>query len=1208
MLLSLGLRPTSQARFRVLGGSFVRVVALLTFAALLGDASAQAYGLESPSRFSVTAFVDGALPLRSPGGGASYQIRDAFPAIALRNTLVITAKPCRPDHRPTSPLRRIPRWRCDVLPKSSVGLRRGRRGLSWTCGIGLLRSGTADFLGMVFHPQFGVSGSPYQRTFYAYYSSYCPTTAQGTAVDFTKCNGAYPRDLTWGFFNTWLRLSRFEAEWDGDAGIWRGVPESESPMLNIRLYNFTHRGGGLTFGSDGYLYLTIGDQFRYTTAQDITNTLEGGILRLAVDITQTAESAWTCPLGSHQPRRTFQGFSSYPDELSGHLYCIPDDNPWLSPSGDQFEEYFSIGHRAPHRLALDPETGDLWSGEVGESTREEINLIRRGMNYGWPFREGMIAGPRPQPASYIGTLTDPVIDFMRTEAQALIGGYVYRGTSFPELSGRYIAGDYVKQTVWAITLDRNTMTATKEVIANFSPGALSTFGQDNQGEIYLGSVASNIPLQHLERVTDGAPEPPALLSATGIFEDLQQRSVNPAAIPYDVVPFWSDGALKSRWIFLPDNDLDGVFSGADEQIVISEQDNWSFPIGTVLVKHFDLPLTEGDPSTAVPIETRVMALGEDAKWYGVTYRWREDGTDADLLVTSDTREFLISSANGTRSQTWTYPSRDACLVCHNSGAGGALGLRTHQLNRDAFYPSTGLIDNQLRAWNHLGAFTNALNEAEIPTFLAGSPVDDFGAPVEHRARSWLDVNCSYCHRPETGNRATFDTRLTTSLENTGLINGAVSNTLGIAGARLIRPGNPEASIVHVRASQVDTPFAMPPLAKSLPDVAGLSILTEWIEGIGVGTGEITPAITTPTGTANLTGEGVADWVHWGKDSASSVNRKAGVAAQIGALTTIGGSAARFGDTARLRYSWSDGTPTGSATTQAGLYIAGLNKGYQLQVPADTSARTLVVYLGGWQARGRIEVSLSDGSAPAFVQTVENLSTAFDRRLALSYRAGSAGQTLTVRYLQETSSGNITMQAATLQGTGAPVNQPPVLAAIADQSGTVGSTLTVGVSASDADGPAPLVLTTSALPGRASFSDAGDGSGTLSWTPLAGDVAGSPYSVTVTATDGAGAAASRSFNVTVAAAPGGGQLTPAITTPTGTANLTGEGVADWVHWGKDSASSVNRKAGVAAQIGALTTIGGSAARFGVRGTSRATAGAMGHRRGVPPPRRGSTSRG
>ena len=79
-----------------------------------------------------------------------------------------------------------------------------------------------------------------------------------------------------------------------------------------------------------------------------------------------------------------------------------------------------------------------------------------------------------------------------------------------------------------------------------------------------------------------------------------------------------------------------------------------------------------------------------------------------------------------------------------------------------------------------------------------------------------------------------------------------------------------------------------------------------------------------------------------------------------------------------------------------------------------------------------------------------------------------------------------------------------------------STLTVAVSASDADGPAPLVLSTSALPGSASFSDAGDGSGTLSWTPLAGDVAGSPYSVTVTATDGAGLTTSESFDITVVA--------------------------------------------------------------------------------------------
>ena len=114
------------------------------------------------------------------------------------------------------------------------------------------------------------------------------------------------------------------------------------------------------------------------------------------------------------------------------------------------------------------------------------------------------------------------------------------------------------------------------------------------------------------------------------------------------------------------------------------------------------------------------------------------------------------------------------------------------------------------------------------------------------------------------------------------------------------------------------------------------------------------------------------------------------------------------------------------------------------------------------------------------------------------------------------SANTTRKTATLAPTSAPTNQAPVLAALADQSVTVGATLTMSISASDADGPAPLVLTTSALPGSASFSDAGGGSGTLSWTPLAGDVAGSPYSVTVTATDGAGMAASQSFEITVVA--------------------------------------------------------------------------------------------
>ncbi|SDW82337.1 fibronectin type III domain-containing protein [Thiocapsa roseopersicina] len=182
------------------------------------------------------------------------------------------------------------------------------------------------------------------------------------------------------------------------------------------------------------------------------------------------------------------------------------------------------------------------------------------------------------------------------------------------------------------------------------------------------------------------------------------------------------------------------------------------------------------------------------------------------------------------------------------------------------------------------------------------------------------------------------------------------------------------------------------------------------------TAQLTPALTTPSGTANLTAEGATDWVHWGIDKPASISRKASAATPIGALTTIGGTSSRFANTARLAYSWTNGTPKASATTRAGLYISGLNKGYELRVPADTSARTLTLYLGGFKTRGRIEVRLSDNSAPAYTKTVENLNAAFDRRLALNYRAASAGQTLIVRYTQAISGGNVSIQAATLRNS------------------------------------------------------------------------------------------------------------------------------------------------------------------------------------------------
>jgi hypothetical protein len=178
---------------------------------------------------------------------------------------------------------------------------------------------------------------------------------------------------------------------------------------------------------------------------------------------------------------------------------------------------------------------------------------------------------------------------------------------------------------------------------------------------------------------------------------------------------------------------------------------------------------------------------------------------------------------------------------------------------------------------------------------------------------------------------------------------------------------------------------------------------------------LSSAVATPSGTANLTSEGVTDWAHWGLSSAVPVSRKSGVTPQIGALTPFGGSAARFADTTRTALTWTDGTPQARATTNSGMQIGGLNKGFELRVPADTQSRTLNLYLGGNKTQGRLEVRLSDNSVTPYSVVLENLSGTFNRRVSLSYRAASAGQSLIVRYTQTRSAGKIAVQAATLSG-------------------------------------------------------------------------------------------------------------------------------------------------------------------------------------------------
>lgn len=311
---------------------------------------------------------------------------------------------------------------------------------------------------------------------------------------------------------------------------------------------------------------------------------------------------------------------------------------------------------------------------------------------------------------------------------------------------------------------------------------------------------------------------PPLLSQTGVYSDTAKRIANPGLIPYDLnVAFWSDGADKSRWIAVPAG-----------QIAFSPTGEWRFPAGTVFVKNFDLRLDAANPGATRRVETRLLVRDSKGGVYGVVYKWRPDGSDADLLPASATEKIAVKSDSGEIQQTWYYPSREDCLTCHTAGAGGVLGVKTRQLNRSFTYPS-GVADNELRTWNHLGLFAPSFKDEAVPTFPALAAGDDTTRSLEDRARSYLDANCAQCHRPG-GTVANFDARYDTPLAKQALIDGPVLIDQGIDRPRVISPHDIWRSIAYMRIDTVGD-IRMPPLARETIDQKGVRLLGEWIDSM-----------------------------------------------------------------------------------------------------------------------------------------------------------------------------------------------------------------------------------------------------------------------------------------------------------------------------------------------------------------------------------------
>ena len=750
----------------------------------------QQYGLNQP--VAVDAYLNGAFPATTPGqGSGAWILEDAWPNVDFVAPLFMAEEPGTNRIFVAEMNGRI-----QAVDKAATAT---TKSLVLDISSRTSYSGESGLLSFALHPRYGLD-SNYLYVFYQHHQA--------------STNRRY------------TRVSRFTMN------MAQGTANPTSEQVLIHQYDraSNHNGGSIFFGNDGYLYISTGDEGggnnTYGHGQDIDNRLMGGILRIDVDRN---------PATSHPIRRQPVQLDGNDNSFTAHYY-IPNDNPWQDPNGGILEEFYAIGLRNPHRMTYDPQTGTTWIADVGQGSREEIDTLIAGGNYQWSFREGELNGPDAPPAQLIGTEVPPVHTYPRNLGNCVIGGYVYRGPRHADLQGQYLFADNGSKRVWTMTYGPGQPVQVTQLMTlpfGSSYSSISSFGVDADGELYIlklnGAGNSGGKIYKLARQNPGAPEPPALLSQTGAFTDLTTLTPASFLIPYELnQPFWSDAALKYRWMVVPN---DGTHNTPGEKISYTPSGDWAFPGGTVLIKHFEYPMDAANPAVTRRLETRFMIHGDDGQYYGVTYRWRDDQSDAELLSDSRRDTLTVAHPQGAREIVWDYPSRGECLSCHNEASGAVLGPSTAQLNGSLTYPATGITANQLRTLAHLGMFDvvpDTTNLAALPAF---GGVTDASVPVAERALAYLDANCASCHRPGTGVQAGFDARYRPGLAGRNLVYAPALQDLGQHDGRLIIPGDPAHSLLYQRLRRVHEDFAMPPLAKNLLDTAGVALIEEWISAM-----------------------------------------------------------------------------------------------------------------------------------------------------------------------------------------------------------------------------------------------------------------------------------------------------------------------------------------------------------------------------------------
>jgi len=254
-------------------------------------------------------------------------------------------------------------------------------------------------------------------------------------------------------------ISRFTVSSDVD----KANTASELVIMEFAQPYSNHNGGQVSFGPDGYLYIGVGDGGSGGDPQgngQNRSTLLGKMLRIDID-----------------------------HEEDGHHYVIPSDNPFANNANGYREEIFAYGLRNPWRFSFDLANGQLWTGDVGQNAYEEIHIIDKGGNYGWNTMEGKHCF-KPSNGCNTSGLKMPIWEYGRDQGVSVTGGFVYRGPTLSELTGKYIYADFATGRVWSLDSSNLTKPINTELFrADFN---VSSFGVDQSNELYLCSFDDKI--------------------------------------------------------------------------------------------------------------------------------------------------------------------------------------------------------------------------------------------------------------------------------------------------------------------------------------------------------------------------------------------------------------------------------------------------------------------------------------------------------------------------------------------------------------------------------------------------------------------------------------------------------------------------------------------------------------------------------------------